>query len=406
MRSRTGRFTIVSIETVVQIQFGYRWMPGLQVLPNGDWLLYFCWTEDAYFARSAFLRSSDRGHSWEEGGWPLDSGAAIPLPDGTLAFYDSFYPLWKEDGHMMIRGVWSKDYGRTFEPVNHHVILECSGAEISSLADIMKSYFTLTCYPWGSFFAANGYPRISPGWPQTATKILFSGAGPASTPVVAPDGRILCMSYCKAKNRPNRNLDHWMAYCLESADLGRSWRKTGEVPWSPAFGGETATFGNAGFTEADLALLPNGEMLALLRAGSGFPLATSRSADLGDHWSPPGFVELQNTGELAKGIRPTLVKMADGALACTYGRPGIHLICDPTGTGHHWQHEMDLRAIEDDLAARNGIDPASFGSSENVSLAELAPGELGIVYDFWQWTDSKAKPPIHHTIRLVRLRTN
>jgi hypothetical protein len=268
---------------------------------------------------------------------------------------------------------------------------------------MMRMYFTLPCYPWNRYFKANGYPHIAPGWPETAKKIFFGAMGPTSNTVGLSDGRLISMAYCRGKRADVTAADYWFAYALESADRGKSWRHVGGVPWEPKFAGEEALFGGTGFTEAGLALLDSGELLIVLRSGSHQPMATCRSSDAGRTWSSPEVVKLEPTGEPARGVFPVLKRLSNGWLACVYGRPGIQLMVDETGTGRHWRHEIDLKAEEARRCERGGA-PADFYSTENVGLAELAPGEIGITYDLAGWTESRDKEWVRQTIRMARLR--
>lgn len=77
---------------------------------------------------------------------------------------------------------------------------------------------------------------------------------------------------------------------------------------------------------------------------------------------------------------------------------------DPAGDGRHWRHEFDLGRIEHALCRRLGSPSDGFFSTENVGLAETAPGELAITYDLWGWQASKDAPSVRQTIRLARIR--
>ena len=404
-RTRTGRYELIAIDTVAQIQFGHRWFPQPYVMPNGDWIVTFSWTDDAYFAKGGLLRSRDKGKSWSEEGIRTDSGVLTHLGGDHYAFFDSYYPLHKTGDDFVCQGTFSEDGGKTWGPVNFHIPFNCPGAVVYSLADMMKLYFTLPTYPWNRFFAANGYPMTSPGWPGTARKIRFGGAGPSQHTVALDDGRLISMNYCRGKPPAGVNVDYFFAYALESADRGRTWRHVGNVPWTPEFKGEEALFGNTGFTEASIARVKGGELLIVLRAGSHLPMGMSRSNDFGRTWTKPQFIRLKNTDTPAAGILPTLCRTARpaDALACVYGRPGVHLITDATGTGNEWEHEIDLIDVERKLCRQRGA-PDNFYSTENAGMTELLPGELGVTYELTGWTESKDKPWMRQTIRMARLR--
>lgn len=403
IQGETGTCVLHSLDSISQVQFGHRQFPQIHVMPCGDWVVTFSWTDDAFFSKAGLLRSRDQGRTWNEEGWSTDTGVIVPLGGNQVGIFDSYYPLDRGNGDFAVQSCFSSDGGRSFGPVDLCVPVHCPGAEVMTLADLMQAYFAIPCYPWNRFFKANGYPHIAPGWPETAKQIRFGGAGPSSNTVLLPDGRLISMNYCRSTIGPRLPAGYYVAFALESGDRGRSWRQVGTVPWDSSFGGETALFGNSGFTEAGLARLADGTLLILLRAGSGLPLATSRSVDDGRTWSRPEVVSLENTGETAKGILPLLVRMASGWLAAVYGRPGIHLMIDRTGTGRHWQHEFEFKAIETRLATEQGVTGNDFYSTENVGLAELVPGELAVTYDLWGWKEAADKPSVRQTIRMARL---
>jgi hypothetical protein len=68
--------------------------------------------------------------------------------------------------------------------------------------------------------------------------------------------------------------------------------------------------------------------------------------------------------------------LADGTLTLVYGRPGKHLIIDPSGTGRQWQSRLDLHAWELDTQAIMGVPP---------ELRLHGPCEKGIRY--WDSSD-------------------
>ena len=91
-----------------------------------------------------------------------------------------------------------------------------------------------------------------------------------------------------------------------------------------------------GFSEPDLTLLSNGDVLCVIRTGSYSPMWQSRSVDGGVTWAPPTRVGWP-------GVRPQLDTLPNGILTCTtgrggYGQPqvtGVLLSLD--GTGTHWE---------------------------------------------------------------------
>src|SRR5262245_4004816 len=108
----SGRCKITAMDTIAAVQVGFRQYPQIHILPCGDWVVTFAYTEDAYFGRSAMLRSKNHGETWAEETWATDSGVLVPLSNRRVGIYDSFYPLERGQGRFVMQGVFSEDGGR------------------------------------------------------------------------------------------------------------------------------------------------------------------------------------------------------------------------------------------------------------------------------------------------------
>jgi hypothetical protein len=84
-----------------------------------------------------------------------------------------------------------------------------------------------------------------------------------------------------------------------------------------------------GFREADIVQASNGDLVCIMRSGGRnpvegthlfpTPLYCSRSYDNGKSWTPPEQIA-------DRGTCPSVIKLTNGILVCTYGRPGNWLI--------------------------------------------------------------------------------
>jgi hypothetical protein len=84
-----------------------------------------------------------------------------------------------------------------------------------------------------------------------------------------------------------------------------------------------------GFRESDIVQASNGDLVCIMRSGGRnpvpgthlfpTPLYCSRSNDSGRTWTPPEQIA-------DRGTCPSVVKLSNGILVCTYGRPGNWLI--------------------------------------------------------------------------------
>ena len=95
--------------------------------------------------------------------------------------------------------------------------------------------------------------------------------------------------------------------------------------------------GDEGFCEPDLEVLANGDILCMMRTGSGSPMYQSRSTDGGRTWSEPLSIGWP-------GVKPHLRLLDNGVLACSagrgvYGNPQVtYAMFSVDGTGEKWEY--------------------------------------------------------------------
>ena len=77
------------------------------------------------------------------------------------------------------------------------------------------------------------------------------------------------------------------------------------------------------------------------------------------------------TRPVSAGVGSVLSKLlllSNGVLACSYGRPGVHLMCSLDGTGREWTHHTEVP-----LEGR--------ASTCYADMLEMEPGEIFLVFD-------------------------
>jgi hypothetical protein len=82
-------------------------------------------------------------------------------------------------------------------------------------------------------------------------------------------------------------------------------------------------------------MLKNGDLLCVMRTeGGGEPLYQARSTDQGKTWSNPRQVGFD-------GVAPDLIVLENGVVACSFGRPGCHLVLS-ADNGETWTYHEEI----------------------------------------------------------------
>lgn len=216
------------------------------------------------------------------------------------------------------------------------------------------------------------------------------GHAPAAGPLLwrsiveMPDGALLVAAYgwFEGDDSPvpgQPGSCYYRTFVSRSEDRGETWEYLATVAYDPAIGTE-------GYCEPVIRLLPDGDLLALLRTGGDSrpyhldnPLCVTRSSDGGRTWEEP-----QRTG--FEGVSPDLCVMSDGTLACSTGRPGAWLLLSDDG-GRTWTDAVSIDATR---------------YSGYTAVCEVEPGVLLYGYGAKDWLDPQTGER-HNSLRTVRL---
>lgn len=134
---------------------------------------------------------------------------------------------------------------------------------------------------------------------------------------LAPDGALWGLVYADTYREHTARM---AALFLVSEDCGRTWSYRSSVYYEPDKTDRHWAL-CTGFTEPDVAFLPDGSLLCLLRTNDVHhfgPLYQARSTDSGRTWSHPA--QFDNLG-----VWPTLLTLENGVTLAGYGRPGLFL---------------------------------------------------------------------------------
>ena len=165
------------------------------------------------------------------------------------------------------------------------------------------------------------------------------------------------------------------SYVCTSSDGGRVWEYLATIGYD--------TIGSEGYNEGTLALLDNGEIVAVLRTGNmtdiacqDNPVMVTRSADGGRTWKKPW-----RTG--VNGAYPVVTALSDGRLALSAGRPGAYVLFS-SDRGDTW-HDLTL------------VDPGDH--SGYTALIETVPGEILVAFG-----EGYLRTDIKNNVRMTHVR--
>ncbi len=196
----------------------------------------------------------------------------------------------------------------------------------------------------------------------------------ARSTIVMPDRRLLATMYGVWEGDAARR-----SVVVQSTDEGKTWYFL-STPCDPPTVKAATGYENQGCEEASLVRLADGRLFSVFRTKSRGSLLQTWSSDGGKTWIRP-------VSAGAGSVLPKLLLLSNGVLACSYGRPGVHLMFSLDGTGREWGHHTEVP-----LEGR--------ASTCYTDMVEMEPGELFLVFDTF-YTNSWRRGEVD--VRLARL---
>ena len=307
---------------------GYSTFPSLVKLANETLLCYD-------------MASRDGGQTWSH-----YQSFGFPLADATRPGRGPLVTL--KDGTVLLAGRYTKKHER--DPDVY-------------VAEFYRSRNHFASYG-GPTRALIHIPNVAAGTDEYGMPV----AGPffEGSIVELPDGDLLaCMwGWFESDRTPSGYPDRWKKWQLKksrvllvrSQDRGDTWKYVTTIAADPDAGPE-------GFRLPSLGLLPDGELLCLMRNGDGaMPLWLTRSRGDYTEWEPPQKVD-------APAVYGELLVLSDGVVLLVYGKP-LHVMASSDG-GRTWDSQQKMN-----IGTRTGM--AFVGRA---TLAEVAPGKVVCVYN-------------------------
>jgi hypothetical protein len=364
----------VVVETSDEVLLAERgwYTEGLRRLPDGTLVVRGHTWRDPEGPPRLWLRiSTDGGRTWV----PPPASAPDAGPDYALACNPLL--LQRRDGRVIgWAGVWNltTEYrGRPGQPTVQTVVQAANwdallyGPRATISAPIYIPYMT---------------PLVGDDLRTRYTPALWGQM------IETEDGHLIQATYpVLASDRSPRLWENQMGFApqyrtivIYSQDDGATWHYLATVAAADRYPLPPQA---EGYCEPDLLYFGNGHLICIMRSGgnpAGFlqerytPLMVSHSYDGGLSWEPPYPIA-------AHGVKPVLLSMSNGLIACLAGRPGFFLLFSAdqgrTWSTPHW------------ISQQHG--PWGESPTRKGALLELEPGVLAISYDEYSSIGSEAR---------------
>jgi hypothetical protein len=363
-----GQPRLVAEGPVTERRWGRWQFPTLEAGAKGEMLLFVHVEPDSAAsygkARKVYL-SADKGRTWREDADAARRAYGVRLPNGEWLRTDTVAATPIAEVKLPAQRAERVSYKTPFQLYLLHELPQ----------KLRNIYFQRFAGQW----TPESHPLNDPQALRYATGGLIPQIWWGDMKVLK-DNSIVALTY--PYYHASQPTPYTSAASYRSTDNGRTWEKTGHILY------DEPDRRRDGFTEPALEVLPNGELLGILRTtdGNGVgPMYSVRSADQGRTWSRP-----QTFAET--GVLPRLLQLRNGVLVLSSGRPGVDLRFS-TDNGRTWSPAKELLPLPD----RTKIQADSCGYT---SLLPLGKDRFLIAYSWF--TPPSGRKSIY--VREVRVR--
>jgi len=347
---------------VVAEGVGFCWYPAIRRFSSGELMIGYSLNPDSnenLVNVTGISLSSDKGATWARhcDVTGLSGRLDISLPDGTLAGPNQPF---KPDPP----GQWRSfvgNYGR-FEQGGQRYTVELWGTRIEGLPRDVKPHAVQSRTRWAQLSPFRDTIELEPGRLMSTSYMTFDGD------------------------------DRYSTVVMISEDEGRTWHYLSTV-----CGAEAGAGAREGFCESSLVRLEDGDLMCVGRMGGGRDqlLARTYSSDEGKTWTPIDRLP-------AWSVLPDIMRMSNGVLALSTGRPGLFLWLSTDPRGEQWEpfdvmahHNAEMDSAHQISPGKYGLEPITREQYRSVhhdfdqpdqttsytSILEVEPGRLLMVYD-------------------------
>ena len=228
------------------------------------------------------------------------------------------------------------------------------------------------------------------GFREPVLKDIF----PRGNLKVGPDGRVWVTAFSGEGHINPENGQYSPYYSAElfvSDDDGHSFRQISHMEY-PADGSNDYPYSSGGFSDSDIAFMPDGSMVWFFRSnwygttGSEWsPMYWSRSTDNAKTWSKPEIFA-------PYGTLPRLVSLECGVTMVVYGRPGIFIQATADRSGRRWDSPVTIMTDADRSSLANIVKETPVfheydGAGGNPELIAVSPTEALLIYSDFYYPD-------------------